>query len=109
MNEKDKSLIVEFKSRLSSDLKAHIKQLIIFGSRVKGDASEDSDLDIVVLVDNKTLEIEKKLDDIVYQVMWDHDFRPIISLKVFGESQFYDALNKGFSFYRNVEKEGIAV
>lgn len=109
MNEKDKLLIVEFKSRLSSDLKAHLKQLIVFGSRVKGDASEDSDLDIVALVDNKTPEIERKLDDIVYQVMWDHNFRPIISLKVFEESQFYDALNKGFSFYRNVEKEGIAV
>lgn len=107
MNEKDKSLIVEFKSRLSSDIKDHLKKLIIFGSRVKGEASEDSDLDIVALVDHKTPEIEKKLDDIVYQVMWDHDFCPIISLKVFGESQFNDALRRDFSFYRNVEKEGI--
>ncbi len=49
MNEKDKALIVEFKNRLSSDLKAHLKQIIIYGSRAKGDAPEDSDLDVIAL------------------------------------------------------------
>ncbi len=109
MNEKDKALIGEFKNRLSSDLKAHLKQIIIYGSRAKGDAPEDSDLDVIALVEHKTPELERELDDIVYQVMWDHDFRPIISLKVFGESEFHDALKRGFSYYRNVNKEGITV
>ncbi len=109
MNEKDKALIVEFKNRLSSDLKAHLKRIIIYGSRAKGDAPEDSDLDVIALVKKKTTEIEIALNDLIYQVMWNHDFRPIISLKVFGESEFHDALKKGFSYCRNVEKEGIAV
>ena len=109
MNEKDKALIVEFKSRLSPELKTHLKQLIIYGSRAKGNAPDDSDLDVIALVENKTPAIESALDDLIYQVMWDHDFRPIISLKVFEESEFNDALNKGFSFYRNVDKEGVLV
>ena len=71
--------------------------------------NDDSDLDVIALVSKKTPEVEKKLDDIVYQIMWDHDFKPIISLKVFEESQFFDALNKGFSFYRYVENEGVAL
>jgi predicted nucleotidyltransferase len=109
MKERDKELVSEFKRRLSSDLERRLRKLIVFGSRVKGEATEDSDLDIIALIDEKTPEIEKKLEDIAYQVMWDHDFRPIISLKVFTESHFYSALNKGFSFYRNVEKEGVSV
>lgn len=109
MNEKDKALIIEFKNRLSSDLKAHLKQIIIYGSRAKGNAPDDSDLDVIALVEKKTSAIESALNDLMYQVMWDHDFRPIISLKVFGESEFNDALKKGFSFYRNVEKEGVLV
>lgn len=109
MNEKDKALIIEFKNRLSYDLKAHLKQIIIYGSRAKGNAPDDSDLDVIALVEKKTSAIESALNDLMYQVMWDHDFRPIISLKVFGESEFNDALNKGFSFYRNVEKEGVLV
>ena len=109
MDNKDKELILEFRKRLSSDIEKHLKRLIVFGSRVRGEAAEDSDLDVIALVDAKTPEIEKKLEDIVYQVMWDHDFKTIISLKVFAESQFNSALTKGFSFYRHIEQEGISV
>lgn len=109
MNDRDMALISEFKGRLSSDLANSIKRLIVFGSRVKGEAAEDSDLDVIALLDEKTPAIEKCLEDIAYEVMWDHDFKPMISLKVITESQFYSALNRGFSFYRNVEKEGVSV
>lgn len=68
-----------------------------------------STLLVIALVDEKTSEIEKQLEDTAYQVMWDHDFKPIISLKVFSESKFYGAFTRGFSFYRHVEKEGIVV
>lgn len=109
MNEKDRALMVEFKQSLSPDITRHVKRLVVFGSRVRGAAAEDSDLDLIILVDDKTPALERELDDAVYQVMWDHDFKPIISLKVFAESQFNDALNRGFSFYKHVDKEGVAV
>jgi len=109
MNERDKALISDLKERLPLQIKKHIKRFIVFGSRVKGEAIEESDLDIIVLVDEKTPEIEKALDDIVYQVMWDHDFKTIISLKIFAESKFNDAFSRGFSFYRHVVEQGIAV
>jgi len=109
MDERDKALILELKKRLSSVLESHMKRIIVSGSRVRGEAAEESDLDVIALVDEKAPEIEKKLEDVVYQVMWDHDFKPIVSLKVFSESQFYDALHRGFSFYRQVEKEGMVV
>lgn len=109
MNERNRALIAEFKSRLPSDLKEHLKRLIVFGSRVKGEAVEDSDLDVIALVDKKTSELEKELEDIAYQVMWAYDFKTIISLKVIAESQFNDALNRGFSFYRHVKEEGVSV
>jgi predicted nucleotidyltransferase len=109
MNQKDRELVLEFKEKLPADLKAHLKHLIVFGSRATGEPSGDSDLDVVALVDEKTDEIERRLEDIAYQVMWDHDFNPIISLKVLKESRFYDALNKGYSFYRNIETKGVAV
>ena len=109
MDDKDKDLMLEFRKRLSSDLANHITRLIVFGSRAKGEVAEDSDLDVIALVDEKNPEIEKGLEDIAYQIMWDHDFRPIISLKVLSEAQFSDALRRGFSFYRHVEKEGVLV
>lgn len=109
MGELDKTLIEELKQRLPADVLLHIRRMIMYGSRARGEAAEDSDLDLVALVDEKTPELEQALDEIAYKVMWDHDFKPIISLKVFSEERFRSAAAKGLSFYRNVEREGVTV
>ena len=83
--------------------------MILFGSRARGHAPEDSDLDLVALVDDKTPELEQAIDDVAYSVMWDHDFKPTISLKVFAEDRFNNAVARGYSFYRNVMREGIVL
>jgi uncharacterized protein len=107
--ERDKVLLMEFKNRLSCDLALHVKRTIVFGSRVRGEAAEDSDLDVIVLVDAKNPALEERLEDIAYQVMWDHDFKPVISLKVIEEAQYLSALRKGFSFYVHIDQEGVLV
>jgi predicted nucleotidyltransferase len=109
MNEQDRKIILELKSRLSADLRKRVIKLILYGSRARGGGMEDSDLDLVALVDEKTPEIEGALDEVAYGVMWDHDFKPVISLKVFSEARFRSATEKGLSFYKHVEKEGISI
>lgn len=83
--------------------------MVAFGSRVRGEGSEDSDLDLLILVDRKAPEIEVKIEDVAYQVMWDHDFKPILSIKFFTESGYLNLLREGFSFYKNIEREGVSL
>ena len=105
----DQQIVEELKRRIPAEVLPHIRELILYGSRVRGDAADDSDLDLVALVDEKTPELEYVLDEIAYNVMWDRDFKPMISLKVFTEDRFRAAAAKGFSFYRNVMREGITI
>ncbi len=109
IKERDKEIVLEFKRRFTDDIRTLVTKLITFGSRARGEATEDSDLDIVVLVTTKTPDIERKMEDIAYRVMWHYDFKPMIALKVFAESQFNDASTRGFSFYMHVQEEGISV
>ena len=109
MQEQDRAIVLELKRRLSADLQKRVMKFILYGSRARGVDADDSDLDLVALVDEKTPEIESALDDLVYGVMWDYDFKPIISLKVFSEARFRNSMEKGMSFYRHVEKEGISI
>lgn len=107
MGEQDRRIIMELKERLPAEVRGHLARLILYGSRARGEAAEDSDLDVIALVNEKTPELEAQMEDTAYRVMWDHDFRPIISLKVFSEKRFKQAAAEGFSFYKNVEREGI--
>jgi len=109
MKEQDRMIVLELKRRLSSDLQKRVIKFILYGSRARGVDVEDSDLDLVALVDEKTPEIESALDDLAYGVMWDYDFKPVISLKVFSETRFRSSTEKGLSFYRHIEKEGIPI
>lgn len=109
INGRDKEIVLEFKRRFTDDIQTLVTKLIVFGSRARGDATEDSDIDIVVLVTTKTPDIERKMEDIAYKVMWHYDFKPMISLKVIAESQFNDASARGFSFYKHIQEEGVSV
>ena len=109
MGELDKLLVEELKLRLPQEVKRHIQRLIMYGSRARGGSTDDSDLDLVALVDVNSPELERALDEVAYNVMWDHDFKPIISLKVFAEERFRSAVTQGFSYYRTVEREGVTV
>ena len=109
MNKNDRSIILELKKRLPAQVKDHIRKVVAFGSRARGEDSEDSDLDLLILVDRKEPEIEGKIEDVAYQVMWDYDFKPILSIKLFTESGYLDRVREGFSFYKNIEREGVSL
>ena len=82
---------------------------MVYGSRAWGKPDPDSDLDVAVTVQGLTPEIEAALNEAAYQVMWDHDFSPLISIKVFDADNFAAYQEKGFSFYRKVAREGISL
>ena len=109
MDNKGRELLEDFKNRLPSDLRGHLEKLIVFGSRAGGTHNDDSDLDIAVIVDRKNYEIEKRFEDIAYAVMWDNDFKTMLSIKVLEASKFHDAVSKGYSFYRHIESDGVLV
>ena len=108
MSTKDKSIIIQFKERIPDSIRKQLVRIIIFGSRIHHKASRYSDLDVAVLVKRKTRQMEKRLEDVAYDLMLEHNFRPVISLKVFGQETFERRYKEGFSFYRHV-REGIVV
>ena len=108
MNKQDSKIVADLKQRLLAACPQEGLKLIVFGSRSRGEAAPDSDLDVAVLVTRRTPDLERRLDDVAYALMWDLDFRPIISLKVFAEADFQAKVQQGFSFYRNIQREGLA-
>lgn len=91
--------------KLSSEVQDTLRKVVLYGSYARGDFTEDSDIDIMVLVDSpdpynlcpSIHSYENALYD-KYEVM--------VSCRFQNYKHFYSAINTT-SFYKNVEREGI--
>jgi len=102
-------LVHNLKNRLVEVAGEKLQAVIVYGSRAWGHPDPDSDLDVAAIVRDCTPQLEEALLEAAYQVMWDHDFTPLISLQVFDAGKFAAYREKGFSFYRKVAEEGIVL
>jgi predicted nucleotidyltransferase len=103
----DKLLIQTLRRALMEVAGDRLQTVIAYGSRAWGQAGPDSDLDVAVIIRDLDTELEKAIHEASYQVMWEHDFNPLISVKVFDAANFSTFQEQGFSFYRKVAQEGI--
>lgn len=82
-------------------------EIILFGSQARGDAREDSDWDILVLLDKKRVS-PADIDEVAYplrELGW--DFGETINTILFTKEEW----NRDVAspFYQNVTKEGITL
>jgi len=109
MSKKIKDILDRFKKRIFSELSGQIEQIVVYGSYARGEAGADSDLDILVIVKDKSKLAESQIRKIAYDIMWEQNFTPLISVEILGKYS-YDKLGKlGSSFHRNIRNEGISL
>lgn len=82
--------------------------MLIFGSRARGDNREDSDWDILVLLNKDGRATGKDYDEIGYplnELFWQHGQDVNTIIQTYGEWQ-----QKSFTpFYKNVMQDAIAI
>ena len=85
-----------------------VRKLILFGSKARGDYNKDSDVDIMVLIDEpRTNENRDKLSDIQYDVITEIFDAPLMcSLENYGD---WVAGNLWIPLKDNIEKEGTEI
>ncbi len=59
-------IIDEYPLRLQERLKDHVKKVILFGSRARGDFSQSSDYDFAIIVDHRDKKTEDAIDEVRY-------------------------------------------
>ena len=82
-------------------------EIILFGSRARGDARPNSDWDVLVLLDGKvTPEREEVLFKLLYQI--ELATEEVFSLLVYEKNYWQQVLKDG-PLYQNVNQEGIVL
>ena len=99
-------ILKELKTRLTSLYGERLKRLILFGSWARGEATEDSDIDIVVVLDgdvNPGEEIDRTID-IINDINLKYDV--LVSIYPVSES-VYETVNSPLLL--NLRKEGLSI
>jgi predicted nucleotidyltransferase len=106
MDPKVKHLVDQVKAYLLDKYGPGIKRVILYGSHARGEATEDSDVDVLVLTDPslKTSEVRKSLSDLLFDMLMNEN--ELVSVIVIPEDFFED---HNLPFMLNVRKEGVAV
>lgn len=82
-------------------------ELRIFGSRARGEGSEDSDLDILVLLPNEDRQLKTKIWDAAYEVFTTTEV--IVSPLVLSHQQYDRLKARERLIAQDIEREGIPV
>ncbi|MEW6102723.1 MAG: nucleotidyltransferase domain-containing protein [bacterium] len=98
-------LIKKFVKEIKHSLKDNVVFIGLFGSRARGDFNKESDIDILIVVKEKSLLVRDRIFDIMFEIdpWYELMFSPrIMSLKEY-------EINKGMGspFIDWVEREGI--
>ncbi len=104
MNQKDRYIFKEFSEQIHKHFpKARI---IAFGSRVRGNETWESDLDICVVSEYTEPEISDKIRHIAWEVGFEND--RIISTIILNTYQFEHGPMSESTLVRNINQYGIA-
>lgn len=97
-----KQIAKDFAKSIDSD---DIKQIILFGSVARGDDSEDSDIDILIVVSKEDRVFEKFVGRKVADIIMEKE--EVISPHIMTEKHFN--ATKDFSFLQNVLADGVLI
>ncbi len=83
-------------------------EVILYGSRARGDAEPESDYDLLVLIDGDvTLEKEDLICRHVYPI--ELETGKILTAFVYSRQQWNTPLYRAMPFHKNVEREGVVL
>lgn len=102
---KERSAIEAFLERVRERYPELIHQAILFGSKARGDSRADSDIDVLLVVNEESWPLRQEISTLAAQVSLAYDV--LIGPRVIGRERWARMRRYRFTLYENVQADGI--
>ena len=103
MNITEQNAIKKFRQLLAK--KMAVERIVLFGSRARGDAAPDSDMDLLVIIDSPTEEEEEYVSDCAWEAGFEYGM--VIVPVVYSKKDWETGPDRFSLLARAIEEEGI--
>ena len=105
LTENERAALSKLKKTLSE--RSDLVDFRVFGSKARGEASPESDVDVMIELEDYNPSTESEIDDIIFKINLEHDC--FISAVIFGRRELEEGPLGESPLYRVIAQEGIAV
>jgi predicted nucleotidyltransferase len=105
LTENERQALTVFVQRLSAHCGDHVESVRLFGSKARGDASPQSDLDVVVALNSDDPAVIWEVRLLASRVSLEYDL--LLSVRAIGSSQWRELSRYRFPLYQAIQSEGI--
>lgn len=95
--------VQEFTENIRERLKGAVKQIVLFGSRARGDMEQDSDYDFLIVLDHKDKALREQILEIEVEMM--NRYGTLFASIVCDSQQWKN--EQGLPLAINITKEGV--
>ena len=82
-----------------------VTSVVVYGSKARGDDTPDSDIDVMIVLDDYTPQTEAAVDEAVYEVNLAHDC--LISVVIFSRRELEEGPLGESPLYKRIQAEGV--
>ncbi|KQC14201.1 MAG: hypothetical protein APR63_14880 [Desulfuromonas sp. SDB] len=107
MKKNERSAIERFREAIKKNLGKDLISIIAFGSKVRGDYNETSDIDILIIVKDRSLRIMDKIAEITSELNIKYNIS--IAPVVFSEKEYDVNKVMNTSFTSSISAEGLSL
>ena len=107
LTEGEQAAVRTFLERVRRDYGSLVQDVILFGSKARGDSTPDSDIDVLIIVSEENWPLRDAISLLAARISLEYDV--LIGPRVIGLARWQRMQRERASLYENIVREGISL
>lgn len=103
------ALLKEMRGVLEARFGPRLREIVLFGSHARGEAHEDSDVDVLVVIDDLSEPERRAVFDLAYDVARPLPELVVINPLAYSTAQAIELRGRQRLLFRDIDREGLAL